>query len=166
MMKSPVANWHFVKWLAQRYDGEHRSITACNSRLTHCIQTVEFQLAVKFVSRSCQQQWMPSHQSLPLQPKSPSLQRCWGREGPQCVAYVLQVPFVLHFPCRLPLCEAVSWWHMDRFLTSQFLLQGGSLCLGMTLQLSARKLPMVGAPAQVLLQVSKPASAQLLQAQQ
>ena len=22
MMKSPVANWHFVRWLAQRYDGE------------------------------------------------------------------------------------------------------------------------------------------------
>ena len=21
MMKSPVANWHFVRWLAQRYDG-------------------------------------------------------------------------------------------------------------------------------------------------
>ena len=23
MMKSPVANWHFVKWLAQRYDGKY-----------------------------------------------------------------------------------------------------------------------------------------------
>ncbi len=22
MMKSPMANWHFVRWLAQRYDGE------------------------------------------------------------------------------------------------------------------------------------------------
>lgn len=26
MMKSPVANWHFVKWLAQRYDGEHSKL--------------------------------------------------------------------------------------------------------------------------------------------
>ena len=40
-----------------------------------------------------------------------------------------------------------------------FLVQGGSLCLGMILRPSGRKLPMVGAPARVLLQVSTPASA-------
>ena len=28
MMKSPVANWHFVKWLAQRYDGERLAASA------------------------------------------------------------------------------------------------------------------------------------------
>jgi len=31
MMKSPVANWHFVRWLAQRYDGGTPSLL-CN----HC----------------------------------------------------------------------------------------------------------------------------------
>jgi len=34
MMKSPVANWHFVRWLAQRYDGEAPCLL-CNHLCIH-----------------------------------------------------------------------------------------------------------------------------------
>jgi len=34
MMKSPVANWHFVRWLAQRYDGEALCLL-CNHFCIH-----------------------------------------------------------------------------------------------------------------------------------
>ncbi len=145
MMKSPVANWHFVRWLAQRYDGGTPCLL-CDHFCIHGHDSKYSDLVLLIININ-----QDMKKTCPCLPACTSWLLACQRLHDSCSSRS-------HASRRKQLQQQQQGSHASRckylqqqqqgFNSQICIAQGANLCLAMILWLSAKKLPvqLPGAP--------------------